>query len=209
VPKSWRKRHFRQVAEVLERLQRANRYDLLAVGGHDSELPRFLGLLSDSLRERVAGNVLGRRRRDRPAAVRAQGEAILDRYELDRQRRSVAEVLATEAAGGPAASGLQACLWAGSIAAVADLYVQDGATKPGVVCDESRWFALRGETCPICGRRTRKTPDVLDELVEAVINTGAAIHDVRAETELVDKLAASSLRFALPPMPQPAQPATA
>jgi len=49
------KRHFRQVAEVLERLQRANRYDLLAVGGHDSELPRFLGLLSDSLRERVAG----------------------------------------------------------------------------------------------------------------------------------------------------------
>ena len=66
-----------------------------------------------------------------------------------------------------------------------------------------------GETCPICGRRTRKTPDVLDELVEAVIDTGAAIHHVRAETELSDKLTASSLRFVLPPMPEPAQAGTA
>lgn len=202
------KRHFRQVAEVLERLQRANRYDLLAVGGHDSELPRFLGHLPDSLRARVAGTFSVDDDAIAPTAVRAQGEAILDRYELDRQRRSVSEVLATEAAGGQAASGLQACLWAGSIAATADLYVQDGAIAPGVVC-ESHWFALRGETCPICGRQTRKTPDVLDELVEAVIDAGAAIHHVRAETELSDKLAASSLRFMLPPMPEPAQAGTA
>jgi peptide chain release factor subunit 1 len=202
------KRHFRRVAEVLERLQRANRYDLLAVGGHDSELPSFLGLLSDSLRERVAGTFSVDDDAIAPAAVRAQGEAILDRYELDRQRRSVSEVLAREAAGGKAASGLQACLWAGSIAAIADLYVHDGATEPGVVC-ESHWFALRGETCPICGRRTRKTPDVLDELVEAVIDAGAAIHHVRAETELRDKLAAGSLRFVLPPMPESAQAGTA
>jgi hypothetical protein len=50
---------------------------------------------------------------------------------------------------------------------------------------------------------------VLDELVEAVIDAGAAIHHVRAETELSDKLAASSLRFVLPPMPEPAQAGTA
>jgi peptide chain release factor subunit 1 len=202
------KRHFRQVAEVLERLQRANRYDLLAVGGHDSELPRFLGRLADSLRERVAGTFSVDDDAVAPAVVRAHSEAILDRYELDRQRRSVSEVLATEAAGGQATSGLQPCLWAGSIAAIADLYVEDGATEPGVVC-ESHWFALRGETCPVCGRRTRKTPDVLDELVEAAIDTGAAIHHVRAETELSDKLLASSLRFVLPPMPEAAQAATA
>jgi hypothetical protein len=139
----------------------------------------------------------------------AHGEAILDRYELARQRSAVAEVLATEAAGGQAVSGLQACLWAGSIAAIADLYVQDGAIEPGVVCDESRCFALRGEACPICGRRTRKTPDVLDELVEAMLDAGAAVHHVRAETELSDKLLAGSLRFALPPMPESAQAGTA
>lgn len=202
------KRHFRQVAEALERLQRLNRYDIIAVGGHDSELPRFLGRLPDALRERVAGTFSVEDDTVAPATVRAHAEAILDRYELDRQRRSVAEVLATQAAGGPAASGLQACLWAGSIAAVADLYVQDGATKPGVVCDESRWCALHGETCPICGGRTRQTPDVIDELVEAVIDEGGAIHHVRAETELNEKLVAGSLRFVLPPMPEPAQAGT-
>jgi peptide chain release factor subunit 1 len=100
---------------------------------------------------------------------------------------------------------LEACLWAGSIAAVQDLYVQDGASMPGVVCDKSRWFALRGEICPLCGRRTRHTPDVLDELAEAVIDEGGAIHHVRADTELAEKLAASSLRFVLPPIPEPAQ----
>jgi hypothetical protein len=202
------KRHFRQVAEALERLQRANRYDIFAIGGHDSEVPRFLGLLPDALRERMAGTFSVDDDSITPATVRAHAEAILDRYELDRQRSSVAEVLATEAAGGPAALGLQACLWAGSMAAVADLYVQDGTTKPGVVCDESRWFALRGERCPICARPTRQTPDVIDELVEAVIDEGGAIHHVRAETELNEKLAASSLRFVLPPIPDPAQAGT-
>ena len=141
--------------------------------------------------------------------MRAHAEAILDSYELDRQRRSVAQVLATETSGGPAASGLQACLWAGSIAAIADLYVQDGAIESGVVCEESHWFALRGETCPICGRRTRQAPDVLDELVEAAIDDGGAIHNVRAETELNERLVASSLRFVLPPMPEPTQAGTA
>ncbi len=199
------KRHFRQVAEALERLQRLNRYDVLTVGGHHSELPRFLGHLPDDLRERVAGTLSIDDDAVAPATVREHAEAVLDRYELDRQRRSVAEVLATEASGGPAASGLQACLWAGSIAAVADLYVRDGAIEPGVVCDESHWFALRGETCPICGRRTRQTPDVLDELVEAVIDEGGAVHHVRAETEIDEKLLASSLRFLLPPMPESAQ----
>ncbi len=100
------KRHFRQVAEALERLQRANRYDLLAVGGHASEVPRFLGLLPDALRERVAGTFSVDDDSVAPATVRAHAEAILDGYELDRQRSSVAEVLATEAAGGPAVVGI-------------------------------------------------------------------------------------------------------
>jgi peptide chain release factor subunit 1 len=203
------KRHFRQVAGVLERLQKLNRYDVLAVGGHDSERPRFLGLLSDSLRERVGGTFSVDDDAIAPATVCAQGEAILDRYELDRQRRLVSELLATEAAGGHAVSGLQACLWAGSIAAIADLYVHDGAIEPGVVCSESHWLAQRGEKCPICGGRTRETPDVLDELAEAVIDAGAAVHTVRAETELSDTIAACSLRFVLPPKPEPAQAGTA
>jgi peptide chain release factor subunit 1 len=85
------------------------------------------------------------------------------------------------------------------VAAIDTLYVQDGAVSPGVVCDESGWFATAGERCPICGAELRRTPDVIDELVEAVIDEGGLIRHVRAETELRDRVAAAALRFALPP----------
>jgi peptide chain release factor subunit 1 len=49
------KRHYRRVAEVLDELFRADRYDLLIVGGHDYELPQFLEFLPRDLRGRVAG----------------------------------------------------------------------------------------------------------------------------------------------------------
>jgi peptide chain release factor subunit 1 len=194
------RRHFREVAVALDRLFRADRYEVLAVGGHEHELPGFLEFLPGSLRERVAGTFSIDPHTATAATVRPRAEALLDHYELDEQRRLVAEVLETAASGGLATVGLEACLWAGSVAAVRALLAQDGAVAPGVVCDASGWFATSGGACPLCGRPTRRTPDVLDELVEAVIDEGGSIHHVRADTELRERLTAAWLRFPLPPI---------
>jgi peptide chain release factor subunit 1 len=199
--REFERRHFRLLAAALEDLLSADRGEILALGGHESELPRFVALLSDPVRERVAGTFAANHDAIGKATVREQGQAILDRYELDLERRLVAEVFDHAAAGGLAAIGLPDCLWAGSTAAVKALYVQEGVTVPGVVCDRSRWFGLAGERCPLCGRPTRETPDVIDELVETVIDEGGAIHHVRAETKLKQLLVAASLRFALAPPP--------
>jgi peptide chain release factor subunit 1 len=134
--------------------------------------------------------------------LREQAEAILDRYELDEHRRMIAEVLETAAAGGAAAVGLEPCLWAASVRAVQALFTEDGASSPGVVCDESRWFGLRGDSCPVCGGKIRLVPDVIEELVEAVIDEGGSIHHVPADTGLGERLVAASLRFQLPPAPE-------
>jgi peptide chain release factor subunit 1 len=134
--------------------------------------------------------------------VQEQAEALLDRHERELEKRLVGEALERAASGGLAALGLEPCLWATSVAGVQTLLVQDGATVPGVVCDDSPWYALDGETCPLCGRQTRKVADVIDEMVEAVISEGGLIHHVRAETRLRKHLAAALLRFALPPVPQ-------
>jgi hypothetical protein len=195
------KRHFREVAAGVEDLFRRRAYDVLVAGGHKDELPRFLQLLPTPLRDLVVGTFAVDHHNLKPAAAREQAEAILDRYELDEHRRMVAEVLESEAAGGPAAVGLESCLWAASVRAVQALYTQEGASSPGVVCDESRWFGLRGDTCPVCGRETRRAPDVIEELVEAVIDDGGSIHHVPADTGLGDRLVAASLRFQLPPAP--------
>lgn len=194
------KRHFREVAAALDRRVREDRHDLLAVGGHAHELPAFLEILPRGLRRRVAGTFAVDPHTATAATIRAHAEAILERYELDEQRRRVADVLAAVAAGRLAVAGLEPCLRAGSMAAVSALYVRDGAIVPGVVCDASRWFATDGEACPLCGAPVRRTPDVIDELVEAVIDEGGAIHHVRADTELREHVAAADLRFALPPV---------
>jgi peptide chain release factor subunit 1 len=196
------KRHFREAAAGLEDLFRRRAFDVLVAGGHEDELPRFLQVLSKPLRDRLAGTFALDDHSISSAAARERAEAILDRYELGEHRRQVAEVLETAAAGGAAAVGLEPCLWAAYVRGVQDLYTQEDASSPGVVCDESRWFGLRGDTCPVCGRGTRRVPDVIEELVEAVIDDGGSIHHVPADTGLDERLVAASLRFRLPPAPE-------
>lgn len=193
------KRHYREVAAALGVLLSGERGDVVALGGHEDELPRLVEQLPRPLRERVAGTFA-----IDPAATRNAGlvqehaQAVLDRYELELQVRSVANVLAKAAAGDFAVVGLDACLWAGSVAAVQTLYVQEGTIRPGVACDRSRWFATSGERCPVCGDEMRRTPDVINELTEIVIDEGGSVRQVRAATELREHLLACSLRFELP-----------
>jgi hypothetical protein len=49
----------------------------------------------------------------------------------------------------------------------------------------------------------RHLPDVIDELVEAVIDEGGSIDHVEADTKLKDYTSAATLRFPLPPMTSP------
>jgi peptide chain release factor subunit 1 len=193
------RQHLRDLGAALDRLFREDSYDVVAVGGHEHELSVFLELVPRSLREHVVGTFSIDPRTATAATIRKDAEAILERHKLDEQARAVGEVLHSAGAHGLAAVGLEPCLWAGSVAAVGELFVQDGATAPGVVCDASSWFATSADVCPLCGERTRRTPDVIDELVEAVIDEGGAIHHVRADTELREQLTAARLRFALPP----------
>jgi hypothetical protein len=195
------KRHFRAVARELEQLFQARGHDVMAVGGHAEELPRFLALLPQALRERVVGTFAIDHHSVSPATARERAEEILHNYELEEHRRSLEAVLVAAAAGGPATVGLESCLWAVSVRAIEALYVQEGASSPGVVCDESRWFGLSGERCPVCGQPTRPAADVIDELVEATVADGGSIHHVEADGGLAGSLVAASLRFELPPAP--------
>jgi len=107
--------------------------------------------------------------------IKQQASAIIDRYERSEEERMVTDAVQTSAAGGVAALGLQPCLWAGSVAAVGCLLVEEGAVAPGVICDQDRWLALAGDTCPLCGRPVRRAPDIVDELVQVVIDEGGSI----------------------------------
>lgn len=195
------KRHFRHVAAELAALCGTAGSDLLIVGGHRDELSPFIEMLPSALRSRVAGSFAVDAHTATPATIRGAAAEIVERFERNEERERVTKVLETAAAGGPAALGLERCLWAGSVAAVDLLLVQEDAVTPGTVCPEGHWLGRTAESCPVCGAPTRETTDVIDELVEATIDSGGAIKHVEAETALREHMVAAALRFPLPPMP--------
>ena len=195
------KGHYRAVAERLDEEARRHRFDIVAVGGHEHEVPEFLAHLPRSVRERVAGTFAVHPREDDLGTIRERAEAIVRRYEWDEEQRLVAEALERSAAGGLAVTGLRDCLWGASVAAVGQLLVQEGSEQAGAVCEADGYLTVEGAKCPICGRALRRTPDVLDELVQSVIDEGGAVEHVTADTALREHVTAAMLRFPLPPHP--------
>jgi hypothetical protein len=195
------KRHYRAVAERLDEEARRHEFDIVAVGGHDHEIPGFLDHLSAAVRGRVAGTFSVHPREDDLGRIRERAEQVVERYERAEEQRLVTETFERCAAGGPAVVGLGECLWAGATAAVSLLLVQDDVVLPGAVCDNGDYLAVEGDRCPVCGRDLRRTPDVLDELVQAVIDQGGSVEHVAAETPLREHVTAATLCFPLPPRP--------
>jgi peptide chain release factor subunit 1 len=195
------KRHYRAVVGRLAEDLRAGRFDILAIGGHAHEIDEFMGFLTRDLRDRVAGTFEVHPRADDLGEIRKEADAIVERYERDEERRLVDEAMEKAAMRGWAAVGVPDCLWGGTTAAIDRLLVQDGVERPGVVCDHDGWMGLDGAECPVCGRRTRAVPDVLDELVQEVMDEGGSVEHVLADTPLREHVTAAHLRFPLPPGP--------
>ena len=166
------KRHFRDVVTMLDKLHRDGAFELLIVGGHQRggaalrRLPHPRSA-ADPRRHlhggrRCAhrfGDIKQQAARDTSTATSATRRSG---WSPKRSRRRLR-------ADGPS-SVFNRCLWAGSVAAVDALLVQDGAVAAGVICDNDRWLALSGDTCPLCGQPVRRAPDIVDELVQVVID---------------------------------------
>jgi hypothetical protein len=195
------RRHFHRVAEVLDGFYRDGRFELLVMGGKDHEVPVFQEFLPHNLRGTVAGTFSIDPNTATIADIRISAEKIVESYERNEEQTWVAQVLERKAMGAPAAVGLEECLWAGSVAAIQRLLVENDATAPGVVCENSGWLAQAGDNCPVCGEPTRKADDVIDELSEAVIDAGGTVEHVYADTPLREHVLAADLRFPLPPLP--------
>jgi hypothetical protein len=193
------KKHFRRAVKVLEDLQQTDGYDIVIIGGHEYEVPEFIQILPNDLRSRLAGTFSVDPTTAPLAEMRNSASSILERYEREEELRLVSEVFEKAAMGRPAALGLESCLQAAPVAAIKTLLVLQGAIAPGVVCDESGWLAAAGDICPVCGNPTRRTPDVIDELVAIVIDDGGSVRHVEADTKLSEYLVAAELRFPLPP----------
>lgn len=197
------KRHYRRVAAELERVFRRDGLDLLVVGGQEHEVPTFTEFLPHHLRERLVGTFTLGPGNATAEDVQRRIREVVEGHERREHERLVEAVLEAAVEQRPAALGLEPCLWGASVGAVDTLLVQAGRTVPGVVCTRSDWLGREGGTCPLCGSVTRTTPDVVNELVQAVIDSGGAVKHVEGESRLAEHVAVALLRYPLPPAPQP------
>ncbi|MCW2719310.1 hypothetical protein [Pseudonocardia sp.] len=195
------KKHLREAAESVGRLFDTEAFDLLAVGGRPHEIPHFLDVLPNDLRQRVIATFTVDPDEPAPAQIRERGIEILEKHAADEQRQRVAELFDTLGSGGRATLGLESCLWACAAVAIDRLLVEYQAEAPGVVCDFDGWMGLGGTECPVCGRPVRAAADIVDEMVESVIDGGGSVTQVKVETDLRGHLAGATLHFPLPPEP--------
>ncbi|HZA76332.1 MAG TPA: hypothetical protein VE623_08075 [Acidimicrobiales bacterium] len=189
------KRHYRDVARALDHLVQQEGIELVVVGGHEDTVPAFVEQLPHHLHRKVVGTFIADPRTLTPASVRDEAQRAIQDHEWREEQQLVAEAMERVAAGGLGAAGLEWCLLAANEQAIQQLLVRADASAPGSVCDGCGWLGLGGEECPIDGRPTRETPEVIDEMATLVVDAGGSVEHVYADTPLRDHAVAALVRF--------------
>jgi peptide chain release factor subunit 1 len=194
------RKHYHATADAAEALMQKSGAELLVIGGHQETVSEFAESLPKELQPRVVGTFVIDPKTMTPAQVREHVQPIVDEYERAESARLVATAYERAALGGNGAIGLEWCLLATVERAVDALLIHDDSEAAGRVCDNCGWLGLAGEECPVCGRPTRPTPDVIDDMVEAVLVADGRIEHVESETPLSVDVVGALLRF---PVPKP------
>jgi peptide chain release factor subunit 1 len=194
------RRHYRETAERLDDLVRRTEAELIIVGGHQETVAEFLPYLPHQLQPKVAGTFVIDPSTMTPGQVRERSQEVADAYERREEEQLVAQALEKVASGGFGAAGLDWCLLAVNEKAVQVLLIHGDEQAPGRVSDQCGWLGLDDEECPVCGEHTRKTPDVIDEMAAAVVDSSGRVEHVYADTPLEPHVVAALLRF---PVPKP------
>lgn len=189
------RRLFRRVAARLGELHRAGEYELLAVGGHPTNVKGLVAELPPDLKACLAGTFTIDPRPASPAEIQAQCRALAEEHDRQTDLRLVGELMDAAGARGRGVLGLDRVLDAANQQAIELLLLDAGETVPGVACPACGWLARGGEGCPACGARTRRVADLYDAVAEATRARGGSVRYVLAETQLRHCEAGATTRF--------------
>ena len=192
--------HFRSAAELLSKLVETRRLQLIAIGGHHQAVDEFRNLLDPALAKLVAGTFIVDLHTLTPAAVRDHCISIEDAWRNARQ----AELAQSLAATPPdrIAVGPKPVIDAANRAAVSLLVLDSKAVSPGVVCTACSWIGWTGSSCPVCGGAVRSSPDLYDDAIRLVLDSGGTVEHTSSVGFLQEREVVALLRF---PLSQPVQ----
>jgi peptide chain release factor subunit 1 len=172
-------------ARVLEELLRVNAersIRRLVVGGAEPTLSDFVRELPAPLPSRLVGTFPVDGKHDGEDEILARAQQVVEDAERASEKRLVQEMLDASAAGGPGVLGLDRTLSALLEGRVRTLLVAEGERQEGAVCSNCDYLAAKPfESCPLCGARADRTPDVVGVAMERALLSGAQVESLLGE----------------------------
>ncbi|MEX1157979.1 MAG: Vms1/Ankzf1 family peptidyl-tRNA hydrolase [Thermomicrobiales bacterium] len=170
--------HLRSVIEELTEFNRREPFTRLFVAGPDEPLNRFLHLMPDELRRRVAARVPGEMFQSDAELIRASIDAAHNAERND-ELRLVQDLLETASNGGRAIGGRDAVLHELLKGSIEQLTVADGLHADGSICRVcGRLVAVSYNCCPACGGDLAPFDDIIDEAIRRTLESGGSVEIV-------------------------------
>lgn len=187
------RRHYQDVAAILEREARAGDHRPLVLGGHPEGITELLSLLPEHLREEYAGSFAADPHTLTTARVRELAGVVIADWVERREEQLATETMAA-ACRADAVVGLPACLAAVNARAVGMLLIPGQGLIPGFVCGRCGAVSLTGDDCPDWGAAANPIPDLLEEMAARVLDDDGQVAAVHGQPCAV----AARLRFPVP-----------
>lgn len=191
------RRHYQETAETLFAMHKAEPFDYLAVGGHQSDTHDFVSTLHPYLAHLVVGEFVI----DPHTMTKSMVLDFVSEMEAaaERKRRVslVGQVVEARSSNRKGALGLSEVVAAANVSAVHSLFVRIGAHIFGFVCDDCGWMSVTGGECQACGAEPRRVNDLVDDVIAAVIRDGGTVEGIGPDTVLDEEVVGGLLRFAV------------
>ncbi len=187
--------HFLRVAEIIDTLMAVRSYDLLIIGEPKRLQGQLMLYLPFRVRQKVAGHFEASPS-DSIETVLKRARKIEEIVEREEEIKLVDELKRRLREGRLAVAGLKDTLDALMHNQVQTLIVETGYEVEGVRCPGCGYLGTDEATCPVCGSRTLKVVDIIDDAIEEAIEQGAAVEHV-IEKSLMEEVGhiAALLRF--------------
>ncbi len=178
--------HLRNIAAIVNRRWREERFDRLALGGPREIVPRFEELLADEVRANAApGRLDVDISKATESVVRAAVEKLVEADETRAEREALDRLEAGIGAGGRAAGGAEHTVAALNERRVQTLLLEPGFDGPACRCPNCGLLVVtHTERCPADGTELEQLEHLGEAVVEAALVQDADVMVVRRHPDL-------------------------
>ena len=176
-------RHWRQVAETLDRCVRSRHGARVVLVGAGEMRSDFESLLSNDVRSSIAGWATAEAHADGQALLEA-AKPVLDEWWRRRDEQILERWREEAARNGRAATGWEETLEAASDGRVELLLVADGTDQPAYQCPQCGRAQVSNGSCPLDGTTMEARDSGFDLALHQTLAHGGTVHSLRGRQDL-------------------------